>query len=384
MPEDFFARLHDWSRYKLDILGKYLRVWGYHLQKRSDVLNYVDLCAGAGKYEEDGSAGSPLIAAETNEKFLQGKCRLVVIACEQDPEAFEKLEKVMELYTSCYPPQAVLFPDPFQDVLEPILQATRDNPTFVFLDSYGVKAIAAENLRPLLKDRSREPTELLVRVDSRLMARYSGWLTEKDRKPREERKAESFERLLKELEISEELREAYREGKAAKGDRTSELLDDYVQLFESRFRYVHYIPIRPDYFQAPKYYLVHGTDSPYGIARLNDVASTTEDEVFRDSMEARDGDQLPLFKPERKPRVKIRDAQEYVLHLLSSWPGSLTYVELQAELTLRFGPDLRDKDHRRAVQRLLDDGKIHITPPDQAIKPRTKISLASRTSAAPH
>lgn len=383
MPEDFFTRVPAWSKYKLDIFEKYLRIWSYHLQRRNNLLNYVDLCAGAGEYQ-DGTPGSPLIAAQTNDKYLEDLCRLQVIACERNEEAYEKLGEVMEPYTSRVPPVAQLFNKPYQDVLGEILQLTRRTPTFVFLDPFGIKSISADKLAPLLMDRAREPTELLVRVDPRLLARCSGWLNKKYREPRWQKTAKSHERLLQELAISDKLMAQYRQGKAGKGQRTSELFEDYIQLFESRFEYVHYLPIRGEFNQHPKYYLVFGTDSADGVALLNDAASTTEDDVYRNTVVARDGDQLHLMEPQRPSQVTITDAETVVLDILRDANGRLSFIKLRAELALRFGPDLRQKNHKRIVEDMEERGTIQLSPANQALSKDTEVMLASSASTSSH
>ena len=47
----------------------------------------------------------------------------------------------------------------------------------------------------------------------------------------------------------------------------------YLKEFYERFRFVQLVPIRPSYFAAPKYFLVHATNSAHGAAFLNDIES---------------------------------------------------------------------------------------------------------------
>src|SRR5690242_12635118 len=61
-----FAQPLEWSSYKHKLLKNYLHVWCYKLGSFYRELAFVDTCAGAGKYE-DGSDGSPVIAARYND-----------------------------------------------------------------------------------------------------------------------------------------------------------------------------------------------------------------------------------------------------------------------------------------------------------------------------
>ncbi len=45
-----FAQVLEWSKYKHELLAKYLRVWCYKLGSQHHELAFVDTHAGAGKY----------------------------------------------------------------------------------------------------------------------------------------------------------------------------------------------------------------------------------------------------------------------------------------------------------------------------------------------
>lgn len=350
--DPFFQRRSEWAKYKHAILGRYLHVWVYKLASRSDELAFVDTCAGEGTYD-DGELGSPLLAARWNDDYLNAKGkRLVVYACEPRPASFEKLRLNLDPYLTRNPPQAVVMNERFEDALPDLLEATRHVPTLIFIDPYGMKDLTAGKLAPLLKDKGREPTELIVRVPPQLIRRFVGWLKKKERDARGKKTAASFRRLLDELHLDTEALAQSLEEDPDHSVNIHELLYDYLKLFTMRFSYVQAIPVRPNYYATPKYYLVHGTDSSHGIAHMNDIVSKAEDDLFKETYMAQERGQLSLFDlPQRIVRARIEDAEQMILEYLEQ-VGEAGYIDIRAQLALRFGPDLRAKDHNKALKNL--------------------------------
>lgn len=371
-PQDFFGAVKPWSRHKHDILSKYLHVWVSKLQFRRSLLVYVDACAGAGSYAS-GEDGSPVIAARWNDHGLlaeSGK-RLLVIAIEQDADLFPDLEASLSPWAKRVPPQATALRGAFEDHIGKLVEITRGIPSFFFVDPFGVHGIEPDQLKPLLSAQNLHRTEILLRVDPGIFARASGWLRRKRRSAREQKTAESFERLLRRLEISDEVLDALsaEDDGLVKGERAAWLLSEYAKLFEGVFRYVQLIPIRASYFRAPKYFLLHATNSPDGASKLNDVVSTTEDRMFVETMKKRESQarQPSLFASTAEdrsqsydgtPRWTIEDAARSAQGILTRERGSLRMIELSAELALEFGPDLRFKHHKQAVRRLAERGVL--------------------------
>lgn len=356
MPgQDFFRRRRAHSAWKHEILQKYMRVWVYKLASAFNDLAFVDAFAGEGIYE-DGSEGSPLIAVRWNDEQVLARSgkRLIVHACESHPESFARLAVALRPWMERTPPLAILYPQPFEQVLAGIAARTRHAPTLAFLDPYGMRHLSVDRLQPLL-DADRAPTEILMRVDHGLLARFAGWHAsrpDRERDLRWQRTAETYRTILASLNVNP--------GDADRGRRgqLGRAFAQYLEAFEQRFTWVQIIPIRDAYDAAPKYYLVHCTDSPHGAAKINDVFSTTEDELFEETELTRAGDQGLLFAPQREPRVRAIDAARYVAALLLQHPEGLSFVEVCAALAVRFGPDLREKHHRAAVRLLMDQGVV--------------------------
>jgi three-Cys-motif partner protein len=362
-PDDedpFFHERLEWSKYKHDILNKYLHVWASKLGSfPPHQLAFVDGCAGAGYYGEGSKRtdGSPVMAAKWNDhEILRNRNgKLVVHACETDPTTAAKLAEALNPWTSRTPAEAIIYTDSFEEVLPEILEATRRVPTLFFIDPYGADPITSDKLKPLLEHKGRRSTEVLIRIDPTLLARFAGWVQSQEKKGQSETRkktAASFRKRLQRYNIDVDAIAS-----APEKPEKMKLFAEYLQLFEKRFEYVQIIPIRPSYFAAPKYYLVHGTDSPHGAAKINDAVSTTEDSLFKESDRAYRIGQGSLFEVERPPRFSLTDAKAFILAFLSGH-GPTDFVHLKAALALKYGPDFREKDHRVAVKDLLSEGKL--------------------------
>lgn len=364
--DSFFEQRREWSKYKHAILGKYLYVWVSKLSSKYRELAFVDTCAGEGRYD-DGAEGSPLIASRMNDqKLLKDKGgRLIVHACESRKKAALRLKAALDSWTSRDPPVAIVYNKAFESVLPELIRATHNMPTLFFIDPYGAGGLTTDTIRPILDDAKRAPTELFLRVDPVLFARFAGWLRKKPRDQRGQRTAASFKRLLNKFVDADHVAEALdldNKENAFDEPMATALFEEYLTMFYDRFKYVQLIPIRPDYFAAPKYYMVHATDSPDGAAKINDAASTTLDTLFTTTLERRSAKKSPgqtdLFgAPQREPRVTIAHAKAHVLKVLGD-EQEHPFVNVCADLAMEFGPDLREKHHKKAIKELLAEEAI--------------------------
>lgn len=366
--DSFFSKPLEWSVWKHQTLEKYLRIWIYKLGSAHRRLAFIDTNAGAGRYE-DGSKGSPIIAAEWNGKAVGSQTVwLDVHACEVRDAERNQLKKNLEFWTQLQPPRAFIYESPFWEVLAEIVDVTRATPSLFFVDPYSVTDVAFDKLGPLLDDRKRASTEVLVRVDPVMFCRMTGWLEDRERSPRSARAAASFRNLLTKFNIDPEAISAAKQD--GQYPEQSELLAKYLERFRNRFRWVQLIPIRPSYWAAPKYYLVHGTDSAHGAAFINDAVSTNEDSLYEDTVEADDRriGQLALFGAERKPRSSLAALRDTAREILSAAPmNSLSFVELRARLAIVFGSEFREKHHKAAVNALIGSGEAFIVAGDRLV-----------------
>lgn len=359
-PEDFFSTLRPWSYYKHTILQKYLRVWANKLGSANAVLYFVDTHAGAGRYES-GEPGSPLLAAEMNHDpgFARQGAELRVIACEHDPENVQLLESALAEWTRRRQPLAWVLPGAFRQHLPQIVDFTRANPTLYFLDSFGMADLSLEALTPILEARERKK-EILLRLDHTMFARWAGWLVDRERSAASQRAAARFAQLLSECDIDPDLaRERQAEQPHGVG---ADLMYAYLNAFRHRFQWVTVAPIRATFSGAPRYFLLHATDSAHGCAHMNDVVSTTRDDLYQrsESQKAARSGQADLFAPGSlaTPGQMATSNIEYEILDVLSHIGRSTWIELRAHLACELGPEFREKHHTAALRRLVDAGRV--------------------------
>lgn len=351
-----FSQVLEWSAYKHALLTKYLHVWCFKLGSIYRELAFVDTCAGAGKYD-DGGDGSPLIAAKYNDHptMLERPTRVTVHAFETDPDIYPRLVVSLEPFTSRAPPRAFVSNRSFFENPQPVLDATRGMPTLFFIDPYGTEEVTYDRLKHVITDTKRDSTELLVRIDPTMLARYAGWVRSQKRAGKPVRCADAYGRLLERLNVDSA---GIAEDADSEPPSKWELLAQYLHMYTTRFRYVQVVHVRAVYDGAAKYAIVHATDSPDGAAHLNDAVSTIEDSLFATTYERAQGDQQSLFgTPPRPPRYSLTELDEQTVTLIQCMPES-EFIEVRAELTRSFGPFFREKDHKAAVKRLMEAGRI--------------------------
>lgn len=357
---EFFSAVRPWSHYKHAILQKYLRLWANKLGSANAVLYFVDTHAGAGRYES-GAPGSPVLAAEinTDKGFSRQGAELRVIACERKPENVLSLADALAPWMNRHPPLAWVLPGPFGEHLSLLVEHTRAYPTLYFLDSFGMADLSLDALTPILEARERKK-EILLRLDHTMFARWTGWLVDRDRSASSQRAAERFAQLLTECDIDPDLaRERRTERPHGIGE---DLMYAYLNAFRHRFRFVTVAPIRATFTGAPRYFLLHATDSPHGCAHMNDVVSTTRDDLYQrtEAAKADRSGQTSLFEPDSLPtpgELSERDLDDQLLEGLGD-TGQSTWIELRAHLACELGPEFRDKHHQAALRRLIARGEL--------------------------
>lgn len=344
----FFERRREWARYKHEILGKYLRGWFAKLARRGPFLAFVDTCAGEGKYGDDED-GSPLIAAKLNTNYARSHGqRLLVFACEAHPGSADALERNLAEFIESG--EAVVLREEFGTALPQILRATRDIPTLVFIDPYGMKDLRGENLRALLEDTDREATEVIMRVPPQLLRRFMGQVKRGDKT------AEAFKRLLvDQLGIDAELIDQAADADSEVDIGEEELLESFLRQIHERFEEVHLIPVRDNYYAPPKYYLVHGTRSEHGLVLMNDVVSKTEDNLYNSTEAKKAAGQVSLFEdPGRQPRIPQAEIEKLIVRVVVE-KKQPTWLQIQAESVRTFGTGELREMHLRAIVRSLEE-----------------------------
>jgi len=172
MPRDtHFEHFENHTLLKHFLLETYLKAWGSILLEgrgrtggRFSRAIYVDAFAGAG-CDDEGRPGSPLraaqIATEINAQTFPGRagtnCGMQVIAIEHDHEYYDRLVSCLAQYTGG--PDSVVYVH--HGELDSMLLAgighfAHGDPTFHFLDPFGIDGLDAALLPQLLAHKHSE------------------------------------------------------------------------------------------------------------------------------------------------------------------------------------------------------------------------------------
>jgi three-Cys-motif partner protein len=376
-----FGQVLEWSKYKHDLLAKYLRVWCYKLGSKHRELAFVDTHAGAGKYD-DGKDGSPLIAAKLNDDpgMVKRGTGMTVHAYETDRDTVGLLRTSLAAYSSQDPKRAVVYDESFFDNPAPVLIATRAVPTLFLIDPYGTTEVTSDHLNPLLLDKNRASTEVLVRIDPTMLARFAGQ-ARKEIRDGGDCHGGAWGKLLERLNIDTELIVEEANGEVMQQDKY-QLLKQYLQMYTNRFRFVQVVPVRADYTKAPKYMIVHGTDSEHGAAHLNDAVSSLEDSLYTETYERHDlqiGQQSLFGPPQRPPRVSDVELDTAALYLIVE-RKRISVIEVRAELAMQFGPFFREMHHHASIKRLIAAGNVSIVGNGKILEPNAVLQLKQSPS----
>lgn len=266
-PQEFASKSKEWSRWKHEILERYLGIFTGKLQGFQTVY-FIDGFAGAGKYR-DGTKGSPLRSAQLAQRIAQDRWyQLHCINVEADPEVF----KMLEMSTAAYDKFVTNYSGNFVDHIPQILSDVKQQPALFFIDPFGFKDVEWQNLLPLFE---RKPdvhrytvTEILLRFDAPYLGRYSGSVGVNNPQ------AKANERILFEL-FGIKNRTEWDEIIPATGKRYEDLAQAYQDRLRLYFKYVVRMPIRSRDNRL-KYYLIFATRHEAAITGMNEVLYDVE------------------------------------------------------------------------------------------------------------
>lgn len=304
-PKAFQKSRLPWSRWKHAILINYLSTMAAILQSAGTIY-YVDGFAGPGKYLEDGTKGSPLLAAEharelskTNENYS-----LRCINVESDGTVFPNLQNA----TSGFESLIENIHSNFGDSVEFILGKISEKPTLFFLDPIGLKGLEWNKLLPIY--RRKAITELLVRFDAKTALRLTG---------SDHNLHKTFNAIVGEG-IS-----YWNNYYADCGDSGQEKRECITQAYEDKLRkhfdYVARMPITRSDDQL-QYYLLFATRNLKGVQAMNDVFYRIQDLRDRTLDEERRSQQrlkqLSMFEPHPEDRLldELNNLKELILQVM--------------------------------------------------------------------
>lgn len=262
MNPDFHKAPKAWTQVKHSILGNYLSLFLGKLGLSGKPVYYVDGFAGPGRLE-DGSKGSPLIAAElaVNPKQPSRQGILHCINVEEISETFADLEKATADYVRIK--RVKNLHGGFQELLPEILTAIGDNTAFFFIDPFGTEGVEVDTLKTIASRRGK--TEILVRYDDTRVKRLLSWAVNNEASFDEghQKTARAYKTRVDRL-TDEQAAEVVGipESKA--------LIDGYVKKVKSvaPLRFGLNYPIRNPMTKGHRYFLIHFCNFPDGYIHM--------------------------------------------------------------------------------------------------------------------
>lgn len=152
--EGHFEEFQPHTRLKHAILDTYIIAWAMKMLLRSGAGNrlaIVDAFAGAGR-DAAGQAGSPLIAVNRARQAMQvvrasrperARPSIHVFAIERHAGRYRALQETLAPHVQEMPELVHLQRGELSDHIDSILAVVSDEPTFYFLDPFGIKGLDA-------------------------------------------------------------------------------------------------------------------------------------------------------------------------------------------------------------------------------------------------
>lgn len=191
----FFESQQAAAVFKHGILKRYLTVFASKTGSTSKDgrVVFLDGYAGRGVYE-DGSLGSPAIAAEAAVTLARRK--LVGIYIEKDRQSCDHLRSMLDKRTHH---ESHVFHGEVADHLDEALKIAADSPLLVFIDPFGLPSVSPTTIKKIF-DRSRmvgpyrtgPATEILVNFIYQGYLRPAGWLKTQPSTPRDAKTRETM------------------------------------------------------------------------------------------------------------------------------------------------------------------------------------------------
>ena len=262
MTDDFHKAPKAWAQVKHSILGNYLSLLLGKLGKAGRPVFYVDGFAGPGRLE-DGSEGSPLIAANLAENPRQASRRglLHCINVEEKHDTFENLVRATEPFVRSG--RVTNFEGRFHDRLQEVLDRIRDDSAFFFIDPFGTEGVEVDTVRRIASRHGK--TEILVRYDDTRVKRLLSWAinNEESFDEGQRKTSQAFKNRI------DRLTDASLLDVSGLPDRL-DLIEGYIRKVKStsNLRFALNFPIRNPDTKGHRYFLVHFSDFPDGYIHM--------------------------------------------------------------------------------------------------------------------
>lgn len=362
----FFDYRREWSRWKHEILRRYLPKFAGILGSRHATIYYIDGFAGAGSYRDKkvptnpSVPGSPLIAAQlAHEIISSGRWPYELRCVNLEPNAsnFAALTTVLGAYQ---PPLVNNLSGTFRQNLDEILRVIGGHPALFFLDPFGYKGMEWDAMCSLASRSAQHKTELIVNFNVGKVDRDAGWL-----RSRGHPAAPAFVRSLNELMGTDDWQKIA-VAALPKDQRDVQLTMLYCQRLADIFHgTVCRYPVRTIDGKL-KYFILHVTAHLRGAREMSDVLYRVgnEYESERERVQVSRGKQLSLFDAlDPQPTAEAVRADVVAklsldICALGRKRGRISFGNLQDLLVEEWFARAITPHYREACKQLIREGQI--------------------------
>ncbi len=155
--DDFFSDATEQSKVKIRIVSKYFKAWTNVMvpmaKKMSNKLNYIDLFAGPGLYE-DGTESTPILIFK---QVIQDPILSSMLVSILNDKNSDNINSLKENINSLPGIENLQYKPRFSnaevdDKIAEQLEKLKLNPTLFFLDPWGYKGISRRLIQAVIKD----------------------------------------------------------------------------------------------------------------------------------------------------------------------------------------------------------------------------------------
>lgn len=358
----FFDHRREWSKWKHEILRRYLPKFAGHLQKRFPVIYYVDGFAGAGRYDESPPVdGSPLIAARIAENMATFKKQYDLRCINVEPEA-ELFAVLCEALASFSSPRVRNLFGTFEENLDGILTDTARLPTLFFLDPFGYKGTGWQVMERLAIRADTAKTELIVNLNLPKIDRDASWI--RSNYPA----ARAFVQTVTQWMGTDQWIPIILQGLPT-DTRYARLKDFYLERLKGLFDGLgSSYPVRTVEGHL-KYYVLYVTTHPCGLREMSDVIYRVDHDYEEAREQARrareaESDQGNFFevvdatKPDTDSSVATIAQLAEAIYSVGVRQHSVTFESLQDLLVDQWFGQATEAHFRHACKLLIRNQKI--------------------------
>jgi three-Cys-motif partner protein len=355
-----FDKYRSWQWIKHLALADYLVPWASKVGSTADVIYVVDLFAGAGTYTDavtgEVTEGSPVIFARQALRYAErrpGKY-LKVICCERDAENYRQLRDRVAGFGSL----VTTLRGSFSRHAEDILSITGTAPALILFDPIGLKAISAEQIRPILARRGK--TDVFMTLHFKVVHRTAGMLVETGHADPDIPGARRAAMLLDVVFGTQRWRQIAKNPRLDTAARERAYADLYLEnILGDLFKWSCAYPVRSKYLSPTQYWLAHASDHLDAHLLMNDEIVKVETELFTRTYG--DGAFPEMISMENEARVEAAESRlrASVLEAVEASPdGAVTISDLRAALLPDFFGQVKQGAYKRIPKSLAKEGLL--------------------------